>query len=263
MDLSDKFDHNGGHWVDCNDARVFVEEIGDHNKLVLIMLHGGFGNIEDFNSITPTLSKHFRLIGIDSRGHGKSTLGNQPLTYKLLTEDLVRVIEAEKLESFHILGFSDGGIIGYRYAARKEAKLDKLITIGSGWEITRESPEWEMYAGTTADNWKEMFPETVASYLRLNPEPDFAKFASALVAMWTDLSPDGHPGELMSLIENDMLVARGDQDPLTSLASMAKLRQKNDHANILNIPFANHVAYDDAPEILLPAIGRFLNCKLN
>lgn len=41
------------------------------------------GDIETFNPITPALAECYRLIGIDSRGQGKSTLGHLPLTCEL------------------------------------------------------------------------------------------------------------------------------------------------------------------------------------
>ncbi len=54
-----------------------------------------------------------------------------------------------------------------------------------------------------------------------------------------------------------MLVVRGDNDPLTSLDSMASLRAKVDNASFLNIPFAGHVAFDEAPDMFLQAVGKF------
>jgi pimeloyl-ACP methyl ester carboxylesterase len=79
MTFQNAFHHATGHLVACGDAQIYVEEIGNSELPVLLMLHGGFGNIEDFNKIAPALSNRFRLIGIDSRGHGKSSLGTSTL----------------------------------------------------------------------------------------------------------------------------------------------------------------------------------------
>lgn len=141
---------------------------------------GGFGNIEDFNNIAPALSGHFRLIGIDSRGHGRSGLGASKLSYKLLTDDLVKIIDSLKLQEFSILGFSDGGIIAYRYAAGQDSRLRKIVTVGSSWEMNKE-PAWEMISGMTGTIWKQMFPSSYESYMRHNPEPDFDRFAKAVI----------------------------------------------------------------------------------
>ena len=257
------FDHISGQYISCADARIYVEEKGNPAFPVLLMLHGGFGTMEDFNFIAPVLSRKFRLIGIDSRGHGKSSLGTEKLSYKLLTEDLARVIDALRLKAFTILGFSDGGIIAYRYAAGKNSGLQKIITVGSRWEMSRNDPAWGMLSGMTAKIWKDMFPSSYETYMRLNPEPDFDLFSKAVVAMWTDLGPDGHPGILMRQIKSEILVIRGDNDPLTSLESMAKLHNILKKMCFSNIPFAEHAAFNDAPDIFLRATGKFLGVPLN
>ena len=263
MTIQNAFNHTTGHPVACGDTQIYVEEIGNAEFPVLLMLHGGFGNIEDFNRIAPALSNRFRLVGIDSHGHGKSNLGTAKLSYELMTDDLAQVIDVLQLQGFNILGFSDGGIVAYRYAARQDARLGKIITVGASWEMSEDEPAWKMISGMTAEMWKDKFPQSYESYMRLNPEPDFDPFAKAVLAMWTDLGPDGRPGSLLEQIDNEMLIVRGDKDPLTALDSFAKLRRTAGKINILNIPFAEHVAFDDAPEIFLHAVGKFFGMSLD
>ena len=261
MTEKNTFSHTTGSLIACGDADIYVEEIGRSELSALVMLHGGFGNIEDLNTITPALCRQFRLIGIDSRGHGKSNLGNTDLSYELLADDLAQVIETLQLKEFNIFGFSDGGIAAYRYAVRKNPELKKIISVGARWEMSKEDPAWEMLFGMTGDLWKQMFPHSYESYMRLNPKPDFDRFAEAVVSMWTDLSSSGHPRDLMAQITNEMLVVRGDNDPLTTLDSIAKLRGISKNTNIFNIPFAEHVAFDDATDVFLMAVDRFFDSK--
>jgi len=256
------FDHKAGRIVVSGDAGIYVEEIGNPDGPVLLMLHGGFGTIEDFNSITPSLSRHFRIVGIDSRGHGKSSLGGTGLSYKTLTDDLIAVINALDLRQFSIFGFSDGGVVAYRYAAEKNLKLQKIVTVGASWEMNQNEPCWEMIASMTGEAWREMFPESYDIYMRLNPNPDFDVFSRSVIAMWTDLSVDGHPEEKMRDIATEMLVIRGDNDFLTNLESMARLKTMNKKVYFLNVPFAEHVAFDESPEIIFPAISKFLDVEM-
>ncbi|HQG48371.1 MAG TPA: alpha/beta hydrolase [Sedimentisphaerales bacterium] len=262
MENRNTFDHTTGRLVASGDAEIYVEEIGISDGPVLLMLHGGFGTIEDFNTITPILSRHFRLIGIDSRGHGRSSLGSTKLSYKTLTDDLRTVINVLDLRRFSILGFSDGGVVAYRYAAEKDNRLQKVVTVGASWEMNEKEPCWEMISGMTGEAWKGMFPASYDTYMRLNPKPDFNTFSRNVVTMWTDLSTDGHPGENMRDIVADMLVIRGDNDFLTNLESMARLKSMTEKVNFLNVPFAEHVAFDESPEIVLGAMGKFLGVEL-
>ncbi|GAB6097037.1 alpha/beta fold hydrolase [Desulfatiferula olefinivorans] len=262
MNSHSTFSHTTGRLVVSADAEIYVEEIGISDGPVLIMLHGGFGTIEDFNTIAPILSRHFRLIGIDSRGHGRSNLGSAALSYKTLTDDLMAVINDLDLQTFNLFGFSDGGVVAYRYAAGKDNRLQKAVTVGASWEMNENEPCWEMISGMTGEAWKGMFPESYDTYMRLNPEPDFDTFSRNVVTMWTDLSADGHPDKSVRDIASDMLVIRGDNDFLTNLESMARLKSMNEKVNFLNVPFAEHVAFDDSPEIVLRAMGKFLGVEL-
>lgn len=262
MESRDTFDHETGRLVTCDAADIYVEEIGNTAGPILIMLHGGFGTIEDFNTIAPTLSRHFRLIGIDSRGHGRSSLGSTKLSYKTLTDDLKAVINTLDLREFSLFGFSDGGVVAYRYAAGKDTRLKKVVTVGASWEMNENEPCWEMLSGMTGEAWKGMFPASYDTYMRLNPKPDFEALSTSVVSMWTDMSPDGHPEASMRDIAADMLVIRGDNDFLTNLESMTRLKSMTEKVNFLNVPFAEHVAFDESPEIVLRSMGRFLGVEL-
>jgi pimeloyl-ACP methyl ester carboxylesterase len=102
------FNHNSGQHFHVAGANIYYETAGDKNKPVMLLLHGGFGNIEDFNDLLPALAGKFYLIGVDSRGQGKSTLGNEKLTYERIQLDLEALIPFLKIDKLSILGFSDG-----------------------------------------------------------------------------------------------------------------------------------------------------------
>ena len=125
------FDHNSGEYLDVDGARIYYEVTGNENSPALLVLHGGFGNLEDFNSILPKLNKEFKVIGVDSRGQGKSTLGEQALTYEQIQKDVERVLAHLDIETVSIIGFSDGGITAYRLASLTSLNIEKLVTIGS------------------------------------------------------------------------------------------------------------------------------------
>lgn len=261
MSIRDRFDHRSGFFVASGDARIYVEEKGDPAAPALLLLHGGLGQMEDFNTITPALAGKFRLVGVDSRGHGRSTLGRNGLSYATLEDDLARIIDTLKLERFSILGFSDGGITACRYAARGDARLEKIVTVGASWEMSATDPAWELLSSMTARDWTEMFPESCADYQRLNPEPDFDRLVARAVEMWTDLGEGGYPGKRMAETAAPLLMVRGDLDPLTSLESMAGLQALRPDVHVLNIPFAEHAAFAESPEIFLRAAEMFFTPK--
>ena len=51
------------------------------------------------------------------RGHGKSEIGSRDYSYDLFADDIMQVMDKEKVDRFSILGFSSGAITATRIAA--------------------------------------------------------------------------------------------------------------------------------------------------
>ena len=100
------FDHHSGKCMEIDGARIYVESIGNPSNPVLLVLHGGFGNIEDFNSLISGIEQEFRFIGIDCRGQGKSTLGTKALTYEQIQKDVEHVLEQLEIKTLSIMAFN-------------------------------------------------------------------------------------------------------------------------------------------------------------
>ena len=130
------FNHKTGKYLEVDGANIYYEEIENTGKPILLFLHGGSGNIEDFNSVLQMFTADYHIIGIDSRGHGKSTLGTDKLTYKRLELDVEAVINHLHLKDINIIGYSDGGVIAYRLAASNRISIRKIITIGATWSLS-------------------------------------------------------------------------------------------------------------------------------
>ena len=95
------------YYVPSNGVNLYVKSMG--NGEPLIMLHGAMVDMNDWEYQTPELSRSYNLILIDTRGHGKSSFDNLPLSYEKMADDVVNVMNYLKIDSAHILGFSDGG----------------------------------------------------------------------------------------------------------------------------------------------------------
>lgn len=253
----DLFDHRRGRHVEHDGARLYVEAVGPEQAPALVLLHGGFGNLEDFNGLLPALAG-WRVIGIDSRGHGRSTLGPEPWTYARVQQDTEAVLAAVGVTRCTLLGFSDGGIAALRIAAAGRVTVDRLVVIGSTWHHDNLAASRDILEKVTAESWRKKFPDTYDAYQRLNPEPDFERFTRALVAGWLDESDTGHPDDRVRAIQAPVLVVRGDDDHLTALEDAVALKQALPHGHFLGLPFAGHVAHDDGRELFLTAWRRFV-----
>jgi valacyclovir hydrolase len=207
--------------------------------------------------LLPYLRAPRRLIAIDSRGHGASTLGSGPLSYARLQADVEAVVGELGLSRFDVLGFSDGGIVALRLAASAESCIDRLVAIGTPYVLTADDPVRARYESVTAESWRTKFPESAAQYEALNPEPDLARLVRAVVPMWTDTGEDGYPGARIRTIRCPLLVVHGDDDPLVSRANSFELAQQVQGAKLFTLPFASHMVHHDQTALLMEVVERF------
>ena len=121
-------DHLGG-FVEVNGVKIYHEIYGEGEPLLL--LHGAGQSISAFNNQIDFFAKNYKVIAIDSRGRGRSTDNDQELTYMNQAEDMRLFMEALSIESAHIVGWSDGGIIGLILAMKYPEKVKKLVAMGA------------------------------------------------------------------------------------------------------------------------------------
>ncbi len=253
-----EFNHVSGKFHNVNGANIYYETRGNKNGPVLLLLHGGFGSIEDFNTLLPALAADHYIIGVDSRGQGKSTMGTQKLSYELIRHDVEGLLNYLNIKKLSIMGFSDGGIAAYRLAAFSNLEIEKLITIGSRWQLSDALRTRELFLKITPESWKNKFLWTYDLYQKLNSEPDFDKLTKEIISMWLDEGPSGYPNICLKNFEGATLIVRGDADHLVTLTSLAELAGILKNALLLNIPFAGHAAFIDQPEIFKIALQQFL-----
>ena len=97
----------------------------------LILLHGNGEDSEYFIHQIKYFSKQYKVIAIDTRGHGLSKRGNKPFTIRQFAKDLLCFMDEKKIEKASILGFSDGGNIALIFALNYPNRVDKLILNGA------------------------------------------------------------------------------------------------------------------------------------
>ena len=255
---TNEFNHKAGKYLDIDSAKIHYEETGNAEKPALLLLHGGFGNIEDLNSIVQMFANDYHIIGIDSRGHGKSTLGTDKLTYKQLQLDVESVVTHLQLKNIDIIGFSDGGIVAYRLAAENNISIRKIVTIGGTWSLSDAELAEKLMADVTVEDCKQIFKEDFDFYRQNNPQPDFDKFVKCVSEMWADKTEDGYPLASVENIDVPTLIIRGNDDYMFPLESAVELTTKVKNSLLLNIPFAPHTASKKYPQIFETITKEFL-----
>ncbi|MEJ8673498.1 alpha/beta fold hydrolase [Chromobacterium amazonense] len=255
------FTHHNGAYLTVGDARIYYEESGDPAGQPLLFLHGGLGCLSDCNALLKRLPSRLRLIGMDLRGHGRSTLGSAELSYLRHQTDVEALCEHLDLRDVIILGFSDGGIAAFKLAAARRPRISHVIAAGAHWRLLADAPARDRFARIDSSTWRQRFPDAVAHYEQVNPEPDFNRLVRAVKHLWLDASGQDYPNASISQIAIPMLLIRGDSDFLLERDEMAQFQARVKHARLLNLPSAGHDVLNEAAEASASAIRAFLEAS--
>ena len=115
----------------------------------LILLHGNGESSDYFEHQIPFFASVFRVIAIDTRGHGQSPRGNKPFTIKQFAEDLHDFMDEKGIAKANLLGFSDGGNIVLTFALKYPERIEKLIVDGANLFPSGVKPlyQWPIEVG--------------------------------------------------------------------------------------------------------------------
>jgi len=102
-------------------------ELGGEGSIPLVLVHGSWDSHEDWNAIVPNLSKQFRVLAYDRRGHSQSERPNGQGSVREDVADLAALIAHLELAPAWVIGNSFGGSITLRLAAERPDLLRGII----------------------------------------------------------------------------------------------------------------------------------------
>ncbi|MFJ4778404.1 alpha/beta fold hydrolase [Streptomyces sp. NPDC088762] len=106
-------------------ARTVRKESGGPG---LLLAHGGGGSVEsNFGPVLEELAAAHSVVGVDYPGTGGTPKAEEPLELDELADQLVAAADAEGLERFAVLGYSLGGNVALRLAARYPERVTALV----------------------------------------------------------------------------------------------------------------------------------------
>ncbi len=222
----------------------------------LVLLHGGLFTNANWAEQTSDFSAQFRVIAAERRGHGHTPDIEGPLTYDVMAADTIAFLTALGAGPAHVLGWSDGGIVGLLVAMARPDLVRKLVVIGTNYDVAGVVPEaMESFASLQADSDDLAMLRT--AYEAVSPDgPEHwpvvvAKFKE-MVATQPTISVEQLGG-----ITASTLVVVGDDDMIT-LEHTGSLFRAIPNSQLAVVPGTSHFVVMEKPELLNRIVLDFL-----
>jgi len=146
--------------VENEGAKIWYATFGA--GLPVILLHGGLGHSGNWGFQVPELVKAgYRVVVIDSRGHGRSTRDGRPYKYELMASDVLAVMDTLQLEKAAVVGWSDGACVALILGMKAADRITGVFFFGcnmdpSGTREFEPGPVIDRCLGRHAKDYAEL-----------------------------------------------------------------------------------------------------------
>lgn len=227
-----------GGYKYINGINMYYEIYGTGKPL--LFLHGNGGSIAGARGKIDYFKKYFKVVAIDSRGHGKSIdTTTSILTYNQMAEDIKILLDSLQIDSAYVSGQSDGGILGLLLAINYPDKISKLITFGAN-----------LFPGKKAvfNEIDDLVLDTLKATKDFNTRRLFSLMA---------YQPDIKEKDLHK-IKCPVLIVSGDRDAIR-LEHSLKIFYNIENANLFIMPGSTHFGSVQKPDLFNSVVIDFLN----
>lgn len=245
---------------------TWYTEVGAGDETVLL-LHGGLSNSDELlDSIGGSLAERRRVVAFDRRGHGRTADTPAPFHYASMVAETIAVIDHVG-GPVHVVGWSDGGIVGLLLALQRPDLVGRLVAIGTNfhWNVTPEVAEAADSGEQAPDAHHEfelptddpVFDRLAAAYARRSPDgaEHFAVVAAKGVKLF-GIEPELTVDDL-ARVATPVLVMAGDDDVIP-LSHTATFFEALPEAQLAIVPGASHGLVMEHPDEVTGLIERFL-----
>lgn len=240
----------------------------------LVVLHGGLMSSDSFRPLLPELGEGRQIIAVDLQGHGRTTLGDRPITLVDSANDIDALLEKIGVPRADVFGYSFGGGIALRLAIQHPQRVKKLVIASAPFAQDGFYPEMLPQQAAVGAAMLPMMKQTpmYQQYMAVAPKPD--DFARLLDRMgeWMR-TPYNYADEVRKITAPTLLVY-GDSDMirLDHIADFYKLlgggkqdagwqREHIAKNRLAILSDVTHYEMLNAP-LLVPTVRAFLAKKL-
>ena len=236
--------------VEHEGARLWYAVYGAGRPVIL--LHGGLGHSGNWGYQVPALLRSgYRIVLVDSRGHGRSTRDERPFSYELMASDVLAVMDAVGLDKAAVVGWSDGACIALILGATASARIAGVFFFAcnmdpSGTKEFEPSPIIE-----------RCFSRHAKDYAHLSATPDQFEAFCAAVGLMQQTQPNYTANDLAQ-IRVPVAIVQSEHDEFIKREHAEYLARSIPGAELKILEGVSHFAPLQRPEQFNGAVLAFL-----
>ncbi|CAF3876054.1 unnamed protein product [Rotaria sp. Silwood2] len=240
-----------GQYAEINNILIWYTIYGSDNAIPLLFLHGGFANSDYWGLQVGELKSLYRCILMDSRGQGRSFTSSTNITYDLMTSDVIALLDYLNIERVHVVGWSDGGIIGLNLAMNYQNRLISLFAFGASYVPTGAKDIF------TSPVFMAYIERTKVEYEAMNPVNDYSSLYNNLTSMWAIL-PNWTQQDFERIDKNlPIWIVDGDHEEAIFRSQPDDMTSWIPQAGELILPGTGHFAFIQDPVVFTAFVKHF------
>ncbi|QGU94565.1 alpha/beta fold hydrolase [Clostridium bovifaecis] len=267
------------YFLTSDNTKIFYNEAGNGRPVVLI--HGWSCSHLHFQNQINELSRNYRVIYYDLRGHGISEVTDYGLTLPRFAQDLKELIEHLNLKDVTLVGWSMGTSIIFDYVKQFGcANLYKLCLIDMAPKIiTDETWKYGLYDGfsyednlnTMVDlnaNWHKFAEGFIPAIFAKSGcrdknildwafEQAFKNSPHVMIRMWVSMSSQNYL-PVLSKITVPTLITYGAESFLYSNKNSEYMNREIPNSRLVSFPRCGHALFMEKPEMFNEELIKFI-----
>lgn len=215
----------------------------------LLLIHGNSGSITSMEHQIDFFKDNYQVVVIDNRGHGKSELQTDSLTYDQITADYEALLSKLQLNSINIVGWSDGGIVALQLGISGKTPVKKLVAMSANLRPDSTAVhEWAIHhdEGTLKD---------IKAKIKQNDTTENWDLQKQLLEIL--LIQPNIPTEELAKVKAAVLILAGDED-ITKNRHTLERYEALPKAQLCIMPGETHYTPVSNPELFNSIVDRFL-----
>ncbi len=242
--------------VEVKGAQIYYAIYGVPAGEPVVLLHGGLGNSDHFAFQMPALTSLFKVIVIDSRGQGRSTLSKGKLSYHAMAEDVIGVLDKLAIKKAAFVGWSDGGEIALDLAIHQPDRVSKIFVVGANYDAAGSKAR----GGSSTATFQAYAAKCKADHAKLSSKPkSYDAVIDALLPVWRN--PAGFTKAQLKSIQAPSAIALGDHDEIIVLDQVKEMGTLIPKGQAVVFKDASHFVMWQDPESFNQALVAFLTAS--